>query len=424
MNNETVKPCDNKEISQKNIAYMMSRFPHLPEVFILREMEEMSRQGWSLKLYPLIIQKETVVHHEANAWLKQARPLPFLSIEVIRANIKAFWNNRRLYLSIWKQAVVENVSNPSLFIRSILLLPKAIYAAELMKAEKIEHIHAHYATYPAFVAWVIHRMTNISYSITVHAHDIFVHHEMMATKMRSASFIASISEYNRNFLTEIIGDWVREKIFIVRCGIIPEKYTVQPKHWGNGRRIELISTGSLQLYKGQRYLIEACFLLKKRGIPFHCRIIGEGKERQNLQELISNNNLEKYITLLGAKTQEEVAELLQTAHCYIQPSIVLASGKKEGIPVALMEAMVSGLAVVATSISGIPELVQEGQSGYTVQPEDSEQLADTIEEIYSHPQAALTRAFKGRKLVLEEFELRKNVLRLSSLINKNLCNRL
>jgi glycosyltransferase involved in cell wall biosynthesis len=124
------------------------------------------------------------------------------------------------------------------------------------------------------------------------------------------------------------------------------------------------------------------------------------------------------IELMGPRTQDEVSRLLQTANCYVQPSVITPSGKMEGIPVALMEAMVSGIPVVATSISGIPELVKNGDTGWLVPPENVEALADALSQIHKDPVEAKKRAYAGRSWVLDEFELSLNAKRLSSLFNQ------
>ena len=97
--------------AQHKIAYIMSRFPHLPEVFILREMEELCRQGYDLALYPLIIQKQDIVHPEAGAWMKKARCLPFISRAVVKANFRALINKTGIYTAVWKEAVVKNIGS-------------------------------------------------------------------------------------------------------------------------------------------------------------------------------------------------------------------------------------------------------------------------------------------------------------------------
>ncbi len=404
--------------AQPKIAYMMSRFPHLPEVFILREMEELCRQGYDLALYPLIIQQLDIVHPEARSWMKKVRRLPFLSWAIIKANFRTLIIKTGTYIAVWKQALFENLGSFNLLTRALVVIPKAVYAAELMKVDNITHIHAHYATHPALAAWVIHRLTNISYSMTVHAHDIFVHTAMMETKMRNASFIVAISEFNREYLVTKLGEWVRKKIYIVRCGITPENYSRHSEVHKTGEKLELISIGSLQPYKGQKYLIEACALLRDKGIPFFLRIIGGGEEQSRLMDLIDDLKLKDHIVLLGARTQLEVAELLKTAHCYVQPSIIMPSGKMEGVPVSIMEAMAAELPVIASAISGIPELVKEGDTGYLVNAADKYQLADAIEKVYRDPAEAAARAARGRRLVLEEFNLEQNVQRLSKLFDQ------
>jgi len=127
------------------------------------------------------------------------------------------------------------------------------------------------------------------------------------------------------------------------------------------------------------------------------------------------SQLDNSVELMGPRTQDDVSQLLRTANCYVQPSVITASGKMEGIPVALMEAMVSGIPVVATSISGIPELVRNGDTGWLVPPENEGALADALSQIYSDPAEADKRARSGRRWVLDEFELFSNAKKLSSL---------
>jgi glycosyltransferase involved in cell wall biosynthesis len=180
-------------------------------------------------------------------------------------------------------------------------------------------------------------------------------------------------------------------------------------------RFEIISIGSLQLYKGQRFLVEACDLLRRQGFNFHCRIIGSGELRENLIGLIESRDLNNFVELTGPLPQEAIAEILPQADCYVQPSIITSSGKMEGIPVALMEAMASGLPVVATDISGISELVRPGQTGWLTPPENSQALADAILAIYADRLGAERKAQAARELVINEFNLHRNVKQLSAL---------
>ena len=401
------------------IAYIVSRFPHLPETFILREMIHLEKLGWQVELYPLIIQRQDIVHEEARPWVQRAHAVPWLSLSFLKANIKSLAGNPHQYLSLLFRVIRENVHSPKFLARALLLFPRAIWMADQFKSEAIAHIHAHYATHPALVAWLINQLTGIPYSVTVHAHDIFVEKPMLATKLHDSIFISSISEFNRKYLADLFGSWVNEKTEIVRCGIDPAYYQnetgVDPAR--RDSTLEIMSVGSLQPYKGHIYLVRACAQLKERGIPFHCRIIGGGDLQPVLEQAIRDHELEGLIQLMGPRTQAEVSRLLRTANCYVQPSVITPTGKMEGIPVALMEAMMCEIPVVATAISGVPELVRPGETGWLVPPEDVQALADALCEIYDNPEEAGRRADLGRKWVLEEFELSSNVRKLSSLFS-------
>ncbi|MCL4267309.1 MAG: glycosyltransferase family 4 protein [Anaerolineae bacterium] len=400
------------------IAYVMSRFPHLPETFILREMSELERQGWTVALYPLVLQTQPVVHAEAARWLPEVHHVPFASGAVLAGNGRAFWQHPTTYLHLWGQTIAGNVSDPNMLLRACALFPKAVQVAAQMQAEGINHIHAHYATHPAFFAWLIHQLTGISYSLTVHAHDIFVRTAMLEAKLRSASFIVAISDYNVAHLSRVVGPWVQEKTAVIHCGITPELYQPRSAPAMSCQPLEIINIGSLQPYKGQAFLVQACALLKQAGIPFRCRIIGGGEEQSNLLALIKQLDLQEQVQLLGPLPQEEVAALLPTATCYVQPSVITPSGKMEGIPVSLMEALACAVPVVATELSGVPELVQDGQTGYLVPPANAGALAQALQDIYESPEAAFAMAVAGRELVLKAFHLQQNVAELASLFKQ------
>lgn len=386
----------------------------------MREMTELERQGCHVGLYPLIREKASVIHPEAKAWLPKMHYVPFLSPKILATNCTTLLRQPGVYRRVWARALWENRTSAKFLSRVIALFPKAVEFARRMQQENIVHIHAHYASHPALVAWLIHQLTGVSYSITVHAHDIFVRQEMLATKLRDSAFVIAISEYNREFLARSVGPWISAKTHVIHCGIRTQEYPSDGIVRNSDTRFEIMSTGSLQSYKGFPYLLEACALLRNRGIPVHCRIIGDGEQRTLLEKLILRDNLSAEVQLLGSQPQEEVTRLLTTAHCYVQPSIITSSGKMEGIPVSLMEALACGLPVVASNISGIPELVQPGETGYLVPPADAGALADTLATIYAYPDQALKMARNGRILVQREFDLHINVQHLMRLFEKRL----
>lgn len=400
------------------LAYIMSRFPKLSETFILREMNALRSNGWEVFNYPLILEKTKVIHPEAKQWLHELNHFPWLSWKILKVNFQTFVKRPSLYLSLLAKVVFGNIKSPRFMVRAIMLFPKTVMMARSMKEKEISHIHAHYATHPALVAWVINQLTGIPYSITVHAHDIYVDRSMLETKVDGASFVVAISKFNQEFLAKHVGEWSRNKTFVIHCGIDMTGYSsaTSPQYDG----LHVVSIGSLQPYKGMPHLIEACKILKDRNIPVQCTIIGDGEDRQKLEALIIKSGVSDTVLLAGAKTQAEVADILRIANCYAQPSVITASGKMEGIPVALMEALAASLPSIATNISGIPELIRHGSTGYLVPPGDAHALADAIEYVYAHPEEAAKVSSLGRLLVNEEFEIKKNISQLAELFTRQL----
>jgi Ser/Thr protein kinase RdoA (MazF antagonist) len=166
--------------------------------------------------------------------------------------------------------------------------------------------------------------------------------------------------------------------------------------------------------------VKACALLGQRLPNFRCLIIGEGEDRKKIEHLIAKLNLRHIVQLLGARPQDEVTAQLAEADLFVLPSVVAPNGQMEGIPVALMEAMASGLPVVATRLSGIPELVQDGVTGLLVTPGDERALADAIALLHQREHLRQEMGRRGQKKVTREFELTQSVTKLRSLFHQEM----
>ena len=399
------------------VAYIMSRFPHLPETFIIREMIALENEGIQVCLYPIIVQKEKVIHPIARPWLKRVYRSSLFSPSVWLVNLRLVFSEFKKYRGLLKDVLGANRENKKFSFRVLVIFPKAVWMAESMMREGINHIHAHYATYPALLAFIVHRLTGIPFSVSVHAHDIYVDQTMLCEKLDSAAFIRSISEFNKNFLTKQCGSAIGSKIRMIHCGINLKNYQgMKSKRKGKFR---ILSIGSLQPYKGYEYLLMACALLKRRNFKFSCEIIGGGELNTSLGKMIIKLGLENIVQLLGRKTETEVAKYLHNAQCYVQPSIITESGKMEGIPVALMEAMASKLPVIATKISGLPELIEDQRSGFLVPPADEVALAERIFWIYENPKNAGEFGEHGYKKVKKDFNIYKIAPQLKELFVQN-----
>jgi glycosyltransferase involved in cell wall biosynthesis len=178
----------------------------------------------------------------------------------------------------------------------------------------------------------------------------------------------------------------------------------------------LLSVGRLVEKKGFPVLIEACRLLKDRGYRFQCQIIGgAGPCAQRVASLIQELGLEDIVALRPAVTQEELREIYRQATLFVLPCQIADNNDRDGIPNVLVEAMASGLPVVSTNISGIPELIEHGVNGLLTPQKDARALAGAIAQLLDTPALRRELGARAREKVCRSFDAESNILALHRL---------
>ena len=404
------------------IGYVTSRFPKLTETFVLFEILGLERSGAEVAFYPLMRERAAVVHPEAHAVVDRAHFLPFLSWPIFLSQLHFLRRRPRAYLGALGALVKGTFGSLNFFVGGIGIFPKVAHAARTMEAEGVEHVHCHFSNHPAAAGFVIHRLTGIPYSFTAQGSDLHVDRHMLREKVAEAAFVVTISAYNRDLILRECGPQWLEKVVVIHSGI--ETGFFEPSNNGRPRgRFNILCVGTLHEVKGQAYLIDACRSLSESGVDFACRFVGEGKDRPMLERRITAAGLEGRIRLLGQRARGEVLELLRSADVLVTPSVPTKQGKREGIPVVLMEALATGIPVVASDISGIPELVEDGRTGLLVPPRDSAALGHALLRL--HGDEALRRQLgrAGRLKVEREFDAYANAGRLASEIARRRARR-
>jgi colanic acid/amylovoran biosynthesis glycosyltransferase len=391
----------------EKVAYIVSRFPKLTETFVLYELVELEALGTQVELYPLIREKQRITHPEADRWTERARFRPFLSLAMVRAQLHFLRSKPAAYLGTLLHVLRRTWGSSNYFVGAPAVFLKAVSFAHDMRREGVTHVHAHFANHPTLAAYIVRRLTGIPYSFTAHAHDLFVEQRMLDSKVEEAAFAVTISEYNKRFMIDMCGDGSREKIRVIHCGVDPTLFAPRSPARADGP-IRLLCVAALEEKKGHRYLVEACALLRDRGVDFVCDLVGEGPLRGEIESRVAGLGLGEHIRVLGGKPRPEVIRMLAEADVAVLASLVTKGGKREGIPVVLMEAMASAVPVVATAISGIPELVEDGSTGLLVPPREVEPLADALQHLASDEETRRRVGLAGREKVLREFDLRAN----------------
>jgi glycosyltransferase involved in cell wall biosynthesis len=282
-----------------------------------------------------------------------------------------------------------------------------------MEADGVDHVHCHFATHPALAGFLVHRLTGIPFSFTAHGSDIHVDRTMLREKVAAAAFAVPISEFNRRVIEEECGTSLHTPLEVVHCGVDTSVFAPRPRR--DGGPFTLVCVGTLHEVKGQRHLVEACRLLAGSGVDVRCHFVGGGPDEDDLRRQVAAAGLGERAHFEGGRTMDEVAALLQRADVLVAPSVPTAGGKREGIPVVLMEGMSSGLPVVASDLSGIPELVEDGRTGLLVPPGDPVALAAALRRLAGDPGLATALARGGRERVLAEFDVTRSAGRLVEL---------
>ncbi|HEX7831115.1 MAG TPA: glycosyltransferase family 4 protein [Thermoanaerobaculia bacterium] len=403
---------------ERPVAVLMSRFPSVTETFILREMIEMERQSQPVRLVPMLRESPPVVHDAAKPWTSRALYTPYFNAQIARANLRALLSHPVRYLSLFARLVVGTMLRPGTLLRTLAVFPKSVLIAQQLEAEGVRHVHAHFATHPTTMALIISRLAPITFSFTVHAHDIQLDRSLLHWKVREARFIRSISYFNRRFLDGLYAE-AKGKIEVIHVGIEPEMYEENARLAAIEQGVpRIFCVAAHKPYKGLPVLIEACRILRDAGVAFRCDVVGHGPMHDELVAMIRERGLDGVVNLIGPRGQDEVATMMRECALFVLPSIIAADGQMEGIPVALMEAMASGRAVVSTSIAGIPELVENGVSGLLVPPGDAESLARAMRTLLDDPQRARQMGRRGQEKVRDEFSLRTCVTQLLARLDR------
>jgi len=398
------------------VAHVVSRFPKLTETFILYELLEQERQGIELSLYPLLRYREAVAHPEAARLAARAHYLPFLSLPILRA-IWHFCRTRPLALVATVAEVLGGtLGSFNFFFGALGILPKSIRFALEMREEGVTHVHAHFATHATVCALIVHRLTGIPYSFTAHGSDLHVDRRMLCRKLEAAAFAVTVSEYNRRLIQEECGERLGRKVEVVYLGVDTQLFSPPAASRSRAEGFTVVCVARFEEVKGHVYLLEACRMLRDRGVSLRCELVGDGPWRRRIERAIRDLGLEDCVTLYGAQSRSQVVERLGRASAFVLATAPTTDGKREGLPVVLMEAMACGLPVIAAAVSGIPELVIEGHTGLLVPPRDARAVADALQRLEADAALRARLGEAGRQRVVEHFDLRRSATRRAALL--------
>ena len=379
--------------SQPTVCYLTKRFPRLSETFILDEILGLEANGVALRLFAVADPGEAEVQPDVR---RVRSPVTYLRsdggargavrdhLRFLRGHATLLRRNPRRWWTVARRAV--------LWGRSTALVRHFIEAGGLAREmERVGgvHLHAAFAHGPASTAYFVHELTGRSFSFAAHAKDLYLSTpRILGAKIAASTFVLACSESAADELRRIAAaeagtgaDRPGDLVILAPHGVDVDRFLPSAQDApapGPPRPLRILAVGRLVPKKGYSVLIDALAALADQGVDFECRIVGDGNLRSQLQGEIRRHRLERRVELCGSRVHQEIAAEYGWADVFVQASVVLGDGDRDGIPNSVLEAMSSGVAVVATSVAGIPEVVHDGSTGLLVPPSDDRQLASAI----------------------------------------------
>lgn len=409
MNDRQVRPAEGRE--KLRVLYVVPLFPCWSDTWIVREIRALMSLGVEVTILSLRHPFEAFAQSDARA-LADRVVYPPTGWQGVRAVGECLRGAPRASLVSLLEAVGSLWNRPVALAKTCVAWWRTLAVSRRIASIEPDLIHAHFASYPSTSAMILSRLGGVPFTFTCHAHDVFVEAHLLQQKLDRAARAVTISDFNRRFIGDRLGGEAANRLAVIHCGVKLGEFDYRPGQRDAG---SILSVARLDEVKGFHHLVEACRILRERGRTFRCEIIGEGGLRGELESRVAAGGLAGIVSLPGAMPQEAVREKLYRAAVFALPSVVAANGNRDGIPVALMEAMAAGTPVVSTPVSGIPELVRTGWNGLLAEPGDATALASHLELLMDDPAGAARLAVNARATIEEHFDSDREAAKLLAL---------
>ncbi len=387
--------------------FILKGYPRLSESFVAQEIHLLEQRGYDITILAMRKPREelrqpVVAKITAKTIYIPEYIRPNLLI-VLKSNFKAFFKFPKTYPVYFFKALLKSIEQRQKdHLKRLLQAGWCLDTCDFK--EDGLHIHSHFVHTPTTMAYYLHKITGIKFSISAHAKDIYtIDSNELSRKVNAAEFLTTCTHFNVEYIRQIVAD--PEKVRLAYHGIDTQYFSPTQINCLEHKDPYLFCTISrIVKKKGYDTVLRALDIVKRQGVRFRYDIYGTGDLDEKIKALAVELGLEDSVVFHGAQSQSGLVERLKQKGLFLCGSRISDDGDRDGIPNAMAEAMSMELAVVATRVSGIPELVENGQSGLLVEPNDPEALAGAILKLIRNPDYTEQLSKNGRKRVLEVFD--------------------
>ena len=399
------------------LAYLVSQYPTVSMIWLIREVLQLRTMDFQIDVASINDPDRPSADLAADE-LSESKKTHYVLAQGVKgavlAHVTALLTLPRAYLRGWTLVFhLGQLDIRRVFMNGIYFT-EALMVGRWMKRIGHHHLHVHLGQQAATVGLFVKQVFGFGYSITVHGPDEFydARGQYLTEKVIAADFIVCISHFARSQLMKLSPYENWGKLHVSRLGVDPAVFSPRTTQRESGREFEIICVGRLVSAKGQHLLIDAVKVLTNRGRRVRLRIVGTGADGDSLKRQVQQLDLTAIVVFEGAVNPDRIHALYAQADCFCLPSFA------EGIPVVLMEAMSMGIPCVTTHITGIPELIDHGESGLLVAPSDVIGLAANLAALMDDPDFAQRIAIAGRAKIMADYDLTRNVSALGALLGQ------
>lgn len=391
------------------LLYVLERFPGGTLNFVYNEIRCLEGLGFSVEIVSLLPAVD--VPSDAADFTHRTRNIrPVAPARLARAFLHYLCARplalARLLLVFPFDGNGGNLRKP---VRSIGHVVYGVYLAWLMRGRKC-HIHAHFAFKAATAAYVVSVLNGNTFSFTAHGTatvDPRSRYSLRA-KIRQAAFTVTVSEYNKRIMLGLCPEYPPDRILVNRTGIMLGSFPFR-SYRPPGRPARIICVATLYPVKNQQTLLRAFARVVAQGLDCTLDLVGRddlGLGRL-LRELADELGVADRVTLRGPVDHGVIGAMLRDFDLAILTSF------SEGIPVSLMEAIAVGIPVIGPAVTGLPELIEDGVTGYLVDPQDVEAIANAIALVLGRNGDRSEMVAKGRSRIESDYDMERNARRLA-----------
>jgi colanic acid/amylovoran biosynthesis glycosyltransferase len=386
------------------IAYLITRYPGASKVFLQREIAGLRERGADVLVVSVrrsteVLSERDREEHARTLWLVPASPWALVRSQARAARTPSAW------LGSLRTALRD--APRGLKAKQLAYWGEAVLLWDLLRRRGVDHVHVHFAANSSDIALIATRLGRAAgsgpRSFSLHLHgptDFFdIERNRIALKAREAVGVICISDYARSQVLAWLSPSEAGKVVVARYGVaLPAARERSP---GDGP-LRLLNVARLAPVKGHTVLLDALAEIRGRGVDATLDVVGGGPLREELAEHARRVGVADAVTWHGPLAHDRVAELYSAADVFCLPSFA------EGLPVVLLEAMAAGLPVVATRITGVPEVVTDGHDGLLVAPGRADLVVGAIERLAGDPGLRVSLGANARATVSERYALERS----------------